>query len=258
MIGAVTVSTRPMLVTISISHYCEKARWALDRAGIAYDEHPHLPALHRVAVRRAGGGLTAPVLVCPGGEVQAESADIIAWADARGAPGRRVIPDEAAPAAEARALADDYDERLGPHTRVWVYYGLRGRPDLARPYLTAGVPPWQRRTFRMTYQPISFAVNRILDITPETAAESERTVRAVFDEVAARLAGGRRYLVGDRFSIADLTFAALAAPVLLPPEYGVSLPAVEDLPAGMAATVRELRGHPAGAHALAMFRDERT
>lgn len=251
------VASPPTLVTISISHYCEKARWALDRAGIAYDEHRHLPGLHRVAVRRAGGNLTAPVLVCPEGEVHAESADIIAWADARMAPERRVIPADPSLAAEAQALAADYDERLGPHTRRWVYYSLRGRRDLATPSLTAGVPTWQRGTFRLTYPPISFVINKVLDITAETAAESDREMRQVFDEVAGRLSDGRRYLVGERFTTADLTFAALAAPLVVPREYGVALPAIEDLPGDMAATVREMREHPAGAHALRMFRDER-
>ena len=44
-----------VLITIPISHYCEKARWALDRAGVDYEEHPHLQLIHRIAVRRAGG-----------------------------------------------------------------------------------------------------------------------------------------------------------------------------------------------------------
>ena len=43
-------------------------------------------------------------------------------------------------------------------------------------------------------------------------------------------------------------FAALAAAVLMPPEYGVPLPQPEVLPATMAAVVLELRAHPAGAH----------
>jgi len=45
--------------------------------------------------------------------------------------------------------------------------------------------------------------------------------------------------------------------VLMPPEYGVPLPQPEELPSATAATVRELREHPAGLHALAMFREER-
>ena len=61
------------LVTIPISHYCEKARWALDRAGIRYRERAHLQVIHRFVVRRAGGGTTAPVLIC-GDTVLADAA----------------------------------------------------------------------------------------------------------------------------------------------------------------------------------------
>ena len=55
------------LVTIPISHYCEKARWALERAGIKYREERHVQGIHRIAARRAGGGATVPVLVTPDG-----------------------------------------------------------------------------------------------------------------------------------------------------------------------------------------------
>jgi len=100
-------------------------------------------------------------------------------------------------------------------------------------------------------------IDRYLDITPTSAAESERAVREIFDEVGERLADGRPYLCGERFSAADLTFSALAAPVLMPPEYGVPLPRPQELPAATASVVRELRSHPAGAHAMRMFREER-
>jgi glutathione S-transferase len=79
----------------------------------------------------------------------------------------------------------------------------------------------------------------------------------VFDTVAERLRDDRPYLCGDRFTAADLTFSALAASVLMPSEYGVPLPQPGELPVTMAAVVREFRAHPAGAHALAMYRDER-
>ena len=121
---------KPILVTISISHYCEKARWALDRAGIAYDERRHLPAIHRVAVKRAGGRQTAPVLVCDDGTVVDESSDIVVYADGRAPAGRGMIPADPALAAEARALADDFDERLGPATRLWVYHEMFDYPEL--------------------------------------------------------------------------------------------------------------------------------
>jgi len=47
------------LITLPISHYCEKARWTLERAGIAYGEERHVPLIHRIAARPAGGGNTA-------------------------------------------------------------------------------------------------------------------------------------------------------------------------------------------------------
>ena len=62
------------LITIPISHYCEKGRWALDRAGVQYTEVPHLQGFHvaasKLAVNRgieAGGfrnALQAGLDVC--------------------------------------------------------------------------------------------------------------------------------------------------------------------------------------------------
>jgi glutathione S-transferase len=245
-----------VLITTPISHYCEKARWALDRAGVAYRERAHLQLIHRVAVRRAGGGTTVPVLVC-GDRVLADSTDIVDEADAQAPPDRRLYPDDPGAAAEVRALEDDYDARLGPHGRRWMYNGLRGRRDLAIAYGCTGVPAWERRALPLVYPAVARAIDRYLDVTPTTAAQSEAEVRAVFDAVAQRLSDGRPYLCGERFTAADLTFAALAASVLMPPGYGVPLPQPEELPAAAAAVVCELRAHPAGAHALAMFRDER-
>ncbi len=48
------------LVTIPISHFCEEARWALDRAGVEYVEQPHLQLVHVIAARSVGGGRTVP------------------------------------------------------------------------------------------------------------------------------------------------------------------------------------------------------
>jgi glutathione S-transferase len=250
------MSESPVLITIPISHYCEKARWALDRAGISYQERAHLQVLHWIPVRRAGGKKTAPVLLW-GNRVFTDSADIVEAASAKAPPGRGLFPDDPAAAAEVRELQGDFDARLGPEGRRWMYNALRGRRDIAIAYGCTGVPAWQRRGLPFAYPVAARIIDRYLDVTPATAAQSEAEVRAVFDAVAERLSDGRPYLCGERFSAADLTFAALSAAVLMPPEYGVPLPQPEELPVAMAATVRELRAHPAGAHALKMFRQER-
>jgi glutathione S-transferase len=248
--------TENRLITIPISHYCEKARWALDRARIPYRERAHVQAIHRFATLRAGGGLTAPVLVTASG-VLADSADILAWADALTPAERALYPRDLDAACEVRRLEADLDERLGPHSRRWMYQHLRERRDLALRYGCAEIPGWERFTLRHAYPVVIGIVARVLDVTPATADASEVQVRAIFDDVGERLADGRRYLCGARFTAADLTFAALAAPMLLPPEYGVPLPRPEEIPPYAASVVHELRAHPAGVHALALFAGER-
>ena len=69
------------LLTIPISHYCEKARWALERAGLSYREERHVQGVNRIVSRRAGGHGTLPVLICEAG-VLAESEAILRYADA--------------------------------------------------------------------------------------------------------------------------------------------------------------------------------
>jgi glutathione S-transferase len=246
----------PILITIPISHYCEKARWALDRVGITYRERAHLQVIHWIPVARAGGGKTAPVLVW-GDRVFADSTDILEEASARAQPGRALFPDDPAAAAEVRALQRDFDAGLGPEGRRWMYFNLRSRRDIAIAYACTGVPAWQRRALPLVYPLAARVIDRYLDITPATAERSEAEVRAVFDRVAEQFGDGRPYLCGESFSAADLTFASLAAPLLMPREYGVPLPQPDELPPAMAAKVHEFRAHPAGAHALKMFREER-
>jgi glutathione S-transferase len=245
----VVPSQAPRLITIPISHYCEKARWALERAEIPYREEPHLQAIHWAHVWRAGRGRTAPVLVTEDGPLT-ESSDILHWVDARS--DLRLYPDPEAAALEAR-----FDEELGPHGRRWMYHRIFDRADLVREYGVTGVPRWERAVLPPFLPVVRRLINRYLDVDDTTAAESRERVRAVFDEVGERLADGRRFLVGDSFTAADLTFAALAASVVIPSRYGVPLPPLEVLPEPFAGEVRTLREHPAGRFALRLYDQER-
>ena len=40
------------LITIPVSHYCEKTRWALNRANILFIEESHMPPFHRFATQK--------------------------------------------------------------------------------------------------------------------------------------------------------------------------------------------------------------
>ncbi len=240
------------LVTIPISHYCEKARWALDRAGLRYREERHIQGIHRVAARRAGGGATVPVLVTPEGAI-GESREILVWADTQMEPERRLFPDAPAAHAQVDALCRRLDDGLGPCGRRLIYVHMFRQPELVFAFNDQGVPAWEDAALRCGWPLLRRFVGRALGIVPGIEAQDEAAVFSELDHVAELLADGRPYLCGESFGAADLTFAALAAPVILPTEYGVALPQLDVLQHSTAALVRRAREHPAGRHALTLF-----
>lgn len=247
------------LVTIGVSHYCEKARWALDRLGVPYVEEPHPPAFHVPAAWRLGGRRTVPVLVTPGSAL-ADSTDILLFLDrAIAPPPARLYPEEPSLRSEVLALEDELDEVLGPHVRRFAYFHLLEHPQLLE-LVTARVPTHERVLLRLTIPLAKLLMRRSLRIDAAGAARSLQRIHEVFARIDARLSDGRRSLCGDRFSAADLTLAALSAPLLMPPEYvvpGASLPPLDELPQAFRAENERLRARPAGQLVLSLYREQR-
>lgn len=244
------------LITIPISHYCEKARWALERVAIPYREERHVQGIHQLVARRAGGGITVPVLVTPDGAI-GDSADILAWVDARTPPEHQLFPAERAARAAVELLCRRFDEGLGPQGRRLMYIHMLPQRKLSLRFNNAGVPAWEDRTIRYGWPLAARFIGRALHIHPGIEIEDEAAVWREFDFVAELLADGRPWLCGERFGAADLTFAALSAPLIVPPEYGVALPQPDALAPGLAALVRRARDHPAGRYALGLFAEYR-
>jgi glutathione S-transferase len=244
------------LVTIPISHYCEKARWALERVGMTYREERHVQGIHRVAARRAGGRTTVPVLVTSDGAI-GDSAEILAWVDESTPREYRLFPAEPRTRDEVERLCWRFDEVLGPRGRRLMYVHMLAARRLALRFNNEGVPSWEDRAIRYGWPLARGFVQRALEIRPGIETEDEAAVWRELDYVAELLADGRPHLCGGSFGAADLTFAALSAAIVLPPEYGVLLPQPDVLPPRMAALVERAREHPAGRYALALFAQHR-
>lgn len=241
------------LITIPFSHYCEKARWALDRCDLPYEEDGHLPMLHYLPARRAGGKRTVPILV-DGETVLADSSDIIAWADDKRPTA--LYPASDTDKADARTLEEDFDSHLGPAARRWAYAHMLPRKDLVETF-TKNVPRWESLLLRAT-KPLAFAfIKRGLKIDAAGVERSRVKIEDTFARIAQHLADGRRFLIGDRFSVADLTFAALAAPILMPAEAPTKYPDLATLPDEIRAQITAWRASPAGELGLRLYRDHR-
>jgi len=240
------------LITVSFSHYCEKARWGLERAGVPFREEPHLPMFHMVATRRVRARRTVPALVT-GGRVLPDSSDILAHAD--GGSGL-LYPTDAALREEVLALEDRFDEVLGPHTRRLAYHYALDDRKVALDLVRAEGPLWQRRLIGPLFPLVKAVMKRAMRIDDAGVERSRRRIDEVFADVSTRL-DGRRFLVGDRFTAADLTFAALAAPVIVPDGYGARLPRIDEVSHAFQDTIGRLRATVAGQYALRMYATER-
>jgi glutathione S-transferase len=248
------VSSPAVLITIPLSHYCEKARWALDRVALPYREEPHAPLLHLLATKRNDGG-TVPVLV-HGTARFVDSTAILVHADSiRG--GDLLYPRDAALRSEVDALEERFDAELGPHTRRWVYSHLLAHAKLLRSVWSRGLPRIEAGMVPAIAPLARFLARKAYKITPESAQRSLERVRGIFRDVDERLGDARRFLVGERFTAADLTFAALAAPLLLPVECRAAHPALEAVPVAMREEVLRFRDTDAGRFALRLFSQER-
>jgi glutathione S-transferase len=207
---------------------------------------------HARAVRAAGGRRTVPVLV-DGGHVFTDSSDIVAHAHATGE--RPLYPD-----GPARAEIDErervYAGELGVEARRLAYSWFLDYPRLLLRYNNQGAPLHQRVALRLGFRFARRTVERHLDITEQTAARAAEIVASHLDAVAARLQSSE-YLAGDTFTAADLTFASMIAPLILPAEYSARMPDLDELPPPFRDRVTPYREHPAGAFALEMFRRHR-
>jgi len=221
-----------------------------------YREERHVQGIHQLAARRAGGGLTVPVLVAPDRAI-GESHEILSWVDERTPTEYKLLPEEPQARREVERLCARFDGELGPKGRRLMYVHMFAQPKLALRFNNSGVPAWEDRTIRYGWPLMVRFVRRALEISPGIEAEDEVVVWRELDYVAELLADGRPYLCGERFGAADLTFAALSAPVVLPSAYGVALPQLGELSLPMADIVERARAHPAGRYALTLFAKHR-
>lgn len=192
------------------------------------------------------------MLVTPDGAL-GESSDILAWVDERTPPERRLFPPERKELAEVERLCRRFDEQLGPTGRRLMYVHTLPQRDVLLRVNNLGVPRWEDRLLRWGWPLAVRYAKRELGIRPGVEKEDEPAVCREFDFAAELLSDGRPHLCGERFTAADLTFAALSAAVIIPPVYGVPLPQPDVLAPETATLIRRFRDHPAGRYALGLF-----
>lgn len=241
-----------VLHQFQFSHYNEKARWALDYKGVAHRRRSLLPGLHIPVVLRLSGQRQVPVLV-DGGDVIPGSAAIIEHLEKRH-PDPPLYPADAEERRRALDIARWFDDEVGPAIRRAFFYDLLPDGAAAARLFTLGRTDLTARLYRASF-PLTRAIMRAdMKIDAEGAAAGARITETAFDRVAAEV-GSSGYLVGERFSIADLTAAALLSPAVMPAEFPLEIP--EPRPRALVAWTDRWRVHPGGRWVLDMYHRHR-
>jgi glutathione S-transferase len=205
----------PLLWHLPISHFSEKVRWALDWKRIPHRRRVMPPGLHPLGglVLTRGRAFTMPVLVMDGRRI-GDSTAIIAALEER-SPERSLYPAEQARALE---LEDWFDENVGPYARQWGFNALLTEPEAVRQFAMkqtewapVDVPP-------AAFAPVAkvFLAARYATADESGVEEARKKLVVGLDRLEAELDG--EFLVAGRFTVADLTAAALFYPLVVPEE----------------------------------------
>ena len=209
-------STLPTLWQFRYSHYNEKARWALDFKRVPHIRRSVLPGPHVPRMLWLTRQKAVPVLVM-NGETIADSTRIIAALEVAH-PDPPLYPSNDADRRRALELEEFFDEELGPYLRRAWFFETLSDPRFCAAQLSAGAPPASQRVFRLAFPLIAAVMKADMKIDAAGAAVGRAKTIAALDRLEAELQPSG-YLVGDQFTVADLTAAALFSPVVMPPEF---------------------------------------
>jgi glutathione S-transferase len=246
-------NNKPILIAIAISHYCEKVRWALDWLRIDYVEENHAPPFHRQYTSRYGG-TSVPVLVV-NDKAFTDSQDILHYLDTI-ASDQQLYPQDPELRQQAKTLEALFDDKLGVATRSWAYYYAIQQPWSVLTAWSKGISLIEKVKCAIAFPVATKIIKQKYNLTLEGKEAAVQDIREIFTIVDQKLSG-QQYLVGDRFSATDITFAALASPVIRPEHHPVYDSQLAKLPTEMVALVEELRATPAGELVLRMYREHR-
>jgi glutathione S-transferase len=221
----------PTLWHIELSHFSEKARWALAFKGVEHRRRAPVPGMHiPIALYLTRGTHKTFPIIQFDGQTVADSTDVIAALEDR-YPEPPLYPADPEQRRRALELEDYFDEELGPHVRRLGFHELGKDPERMKALMAQTAPgPLTKlagptAAYARTYTNLRFGAG-----DAEAAALARTRIVAALDRLEEEL-GGNEYLVGDTFTVADLTAASLFNPIALPDEG--PLPNDEPSPRGM-------------------------
>lgn len=203
------------------SHYVEKVRWALDFKGLAW-RAIDIVAYRKEEIRRFPCAPTVPLIHdTANGVAMSDSSPIMRYLDET-YPERPLFPEDPVEREEVWQWMLRLDSTLGLYARRLGYTQLimecpQVLSRLFLPRLCGGL--FTRRGWRSLAAPVlGMMLTKRFDFHRNRQDRVYEQLEAWLLPLARRLAQ-RPFLVGDRFSAADITLAALFRPLRIVPHF---------------------------------------
>ena len=211
------------LFTINMSHYSEKIRWILDFEKLPYKEIPLTPALHTLPMLIRGKRLETTVPTLEDGNINIQdSPRIVQWLAKHHSP-LHSYPVELA---EDIQFIEKRFDRIGKPIARYLYLPGFAHKELILDIWTQFAKPWESIFIRAMYPIIKPIFQIKLKINKTDVSRAEKLIDAEINWLNDRLSRttsthGVKYLVGERLTVADITVAALLAPLACPAEHPI-------------------------------------
>lgn len=234
-------------------------RWATrqidkqSRLGDTPEIESNMSSLNRWAIQKIGGQ-SVPVLIT-GTSIFKSSDEILNYVDAIAPDELKLYPTNPEHRSQIDKLVHSFDSVLAPAVRLWSYSYLMKQAHLVQPLWCEGVPWFERLFFPVMFPWMRSNALQMYGISDASTIAAHESIDKIFKTVGSLLADGRSYLVGGRFSAADLAFATLAAAVVVPPGYGVKLPELSQLPDQIANSIQRFRETLAGKFVFRLYQE---
>ena len=205
------------LYHLAISHYNEKARWALDIKAVPHERRTVVPGLHRLVARRIAGGSTLPVLVdTDTGARLRKSSAILQYLDQK-FPEPRLYPADEPGRDRVLKIERYFDDIAGPAVRGFGYAYLQDFPRALKARWSLGLSGAQRVVLALMFPVVRRVLPRVFQLTPNRTERRGKQILDFGTKIESWLQeSGGGYLHGDTFTAADLTAVSLLGPVLQP------------------------------------------
>lgn len=163
---------------------------------------------------------------------------------------------------DALRLQTQFDTEFAPAVRRIMLAQIIASPQLSDRVFHSSLHLKVWREVSKFAWPLTYWAMRTyyrLGDTVESQKDDWTTIKKTFDLVDGLLGG--KYMLGDTFSAADISFSAHAALLLLPPlkhsKMQMVLPELHEVSELLQSRIVRLRDRPAGKYALRMLAEER-